>query len=158
MLIQKFITNCYRVLKNNKKFTLCFQNKNINIWYSILKYIKNAGFNLSKIEINYTQGSSFNKNWAKFSPKNDVYITFVKEEKVIKSNSEHLIENQFLQQTIVKKINNDKLNLSKSEIFDLYVISIINLLFDGYVISDQKLDLKSISKAFLELETINAIK
>ena len=69
-----------------------------------------------------------------------------------------MIENQFLQQTIVKKINNDKLNLSKSEIFDLYVISIINLLFDGYVISDQKLDLKSISKAFLELETINAIK
>ena len=64
--IKVFIENSYRVLKYESKFTLCFQNKNIDIWYSILVLIKESGFSLFDTKVYETVGSTYNQNWAKF--------------------------------------------------------------------------------------------
>ena len=85
-LLFKSLDNIYSALKNEKFFTLCFQNKNYIIWQDIINYCKKLGFSLYEIGIYDTFGSSFNKNWAKFSPKADIYVTFKKTNEIKEEN------------------------------------------------------------------------
>jgi hypothetical protein len=148
--IKIFIDNSFRVLKNESKFTLCFQNKNIDIWYSILELIKESGFSLFDIKIYETVGSTYNQNWAKFSPKNDLYVTF------IKKNNELNYSNLTIDYlTLIKDV---KINLSELKkdstaiIFDVFVCTVIDKLFNGYQISGLKgLTLKKLLMKFEEI-------
>ena len=71
----------YKALKNESYFTLCFQNKKADIWKTIIAYCKDLGFKLIDVSIYDTFGSPFNKFWADFSPKSDIYVTFQKTQK-----------------------------------------------------------------------------
>ena len=73
-----FIRDCFRVLKPGRKFTLCFQNKDPEVWFKVAKIAAEAGFGLDMIETFDFLGSTFNKNWSKNSPKVDLYVTLVK--------------------------------------------------------------------------------
>ena len=75
-----FIEDCFRVLKSGHKMTLCFQNKNPEIWFKVANLARGAGFKLDNIETFDFLGSTFNKNWSKNSPKVDLYVTLVKPE------------------------------------------------------------------------------
>lgn len=77
-LLYKSLDNIYAALKPNGYFTLCFQNKNSAVWKAIIAHCKQIGFKLYDISIYDTYGSPFNKSWANFSPKSDIYATFKK--------------------------------------------------------------------------------
>ncbi|WP_142400256.1 hypothetical protein, partial [Mammaliicoccus vitulinus] len=77
-LFETSITNISKQLKLNGHFTLCFQNKEFSVWKDIIEVFKNNNFNLIDIKIHDTLGNSFNKSWSKFSPKTDIYLTFIK--------------------------------------------------------------------------------
>lgn len=148
--IKVFIENSYRVLKNESKFTLCFQNKNIDIWYSILVLIKEAGFSLFDIKVYETVGSTYNQNWAKFSPKNDLYVTFIKSNNVVNQNDFPI---DYLSLISEVKMNLNELKKdSTAVIFDVFVCTVIDKLFNGYHITGLKgLTLKKLVKKFEEV-------
>ena len=77
-LLGKSLEQMYSALKEDKYLTLCFQNKNSSIWNEIIRKCKSLGFALVDISIYNTYGSPFNKSWANFSPKADIYVTFKK--------------------------------------------------------------------------------
>jgi DNA modification methylase len=139
--IQKFIDNAHRVIKNNGRFTLCFQNKDIKIWLNMILHIKSAGFLLEDIRIYDTFGSPYNKHWAKFSPKADLYVTFKKSSKRIKQSG------SILPETIINEIVNqcDISQLDMNHCYDIFVAHVIKHVFDGYEIIDaDKWNLKQI--------------
>lgn len=78
-LLNKSLDNIYAALKEKGHFTLCFQNKSSDIWQAVIEHCKHLGFKLADISIYDTYGSPFNKSWANFSPKSDIYVTFVKD-------------------------------------------------------------------------------
>ncbi len=145
--IKVFIENSYRVLKKESKFTLCFQNKNIDIWYSILVLIKEAGFSLFDIKVYETVGSTYNQNWAKFSPKNDLYVTFIKSNNIVNQNDFPI---DYLELISEVKTNLKELkNVSTAVIFDVFVCTVIDKLFNGYNIKGLKgLTLKKLVEKF----------
>jgi len=145
--IKVLIENSYRVLKYESKFTLCFQNKNIDIWYSILELIKEAGFSLYDIRVYETVGSTYNQNWAKFSPKNDLYVTF------IKSNNESILPDLPIDYlSVIGEVKQNLKELKKDSttvIFDVFVCTVIDKLFSGYNITGLKgLTLKKLVNNF----------
>ena len=73
----------YVALKEKGYFTLCFQNKNSAIWQNVIEHCKSIGFKLIDVSIYDTYGSPFNKYWANFSPKSDIYVTFTKDKNYI---------------------------------------------------------------------------
>jgi len=79
-LLKKSLQNIYIALKKEKYFTLCFQNKSFGVWKPIIEHCKSLGFSLVDVSIYNTYGNSFNKLWAHFSPKSDIYVTFQKKE------------------------------------------------------------------------------
>ena len=143
--IQTFIDNAYRVLKRNGKFTLCFQNKDVRIWLNMILHIKSVGFTLEDIRIYDTFGSPYNKHWAKFSPKADLYVTFKKSSK--KSRPRGGISPESIINDIFA--NCDPTQLDMNHCYDLFVASVINCVFDGYEIIDaDKWNLKQIVKLY----------
>lgn len=77
-LLCQSLNNIYAALKTNRYLTLCFQNKNSSIWKAVINHCKRLGFKIYDISIYNTYGYPFNKSWANFSPKSDIYVTFVK--------------------------------------------------------------------------------
>ncbi len=84
-LIDLSLEKMYNSLKDEKYFTLCFQNKDFSIWNNIIYKCKELGFKLEDISIYDTYGNPYNKYWSKFSPKSDIYVTFKKTNKELKS-------------------------------------------------------------------------
>ena len=145
--IELFIQNSYRVLKIDSKFTLCFQNKNIGIWYTILELIKENGFNLYDVKIYETVGSTYNQNWAKFSPKNDLYVTFVKAKN--KTTQSNIPIDYFSLISEVKSSLKESKKKSISLIYDVFIATVIYKLFNGYNITAlKKMTLKKLIKNF----------
>lgn len=132
--IGEFIKNTARVLKRNGYFTLCFQNKDVKIWLDIIKSIKNNGFSLEEIKIYDTFGSPYNKHWAKFSPKADLYVTFKKDEpRIIPSG---LLSPENVIDDIIGKYDSSKLDMNR--IYDFFVAEVIYEIFNGKEVTDMK--------------------
>lgn len=135
--INTFISNAYRVLKNNSKFTLCFQNKDINIWLDMILHIKSVGFSLEDIKIYDTFGSPYNKHWAKFSPKADLYVTFKKETTPKREKCQSkVITPDFIINDILRNVDSNLLDMNRC--YDFFVASVINEIFKGKTIGDIK--------------------
>jgi len=85
-----------------------------------------------------TFGSPYNKNWAKFSPKSDFYVTFKNVKKQSKLSNKTIYPSQIaLEITKYLGKNHDKLfNLNKA--YDLFIGSVINKVFDGAMIADHE--------------------
>lgn len=147
----QFINESHRVLKDGKYFTLCFQNKDIKVWLSLAELMRRKGFKLVDISIHDSLGTPFNKNWAKFSPKSDFYITFKK------GNPERLEINRIVNpnnliEEIVTYFSNDSKLFTLNKAYDLFVALFIEELFSGGSFSDVKrLELKSIIRMFEEV-------
>lgn len=76
--LEKFLVEAHRVLKPQGKFTLCFQNKDVNLWFDVAELCYQCGFDLVRLDTFDYQGSPFNKNWSAKSPKLDFYLTMNK--------------------------------------------------------------------------------
>ena len=81
--ISIFISESYRVLKDNGRITICFQNKSTEIWFKLMRIAKISGFSIESVEVFDYLGSPYNKNWSVKSPKMDLYVTLVKNHKII---------------------------------------------------------------------------
>jgi len=147
-LLDVSLTNIYENLKRGKYFTLCFANKEFNVWREIIVFCKRLGFQLEKIEAYDTYGSPYNKNWSKFSPKTDLYVTFkkvAKSDKFQPENYEYNIDS--LLDLILKTFDDKELAFDIYKLYDLTVSSIIWLMFynkKSFKIED--FDLKTFSE------------
>ncbi|MCL4322609.1 MAG: hypothetical protein M1273_08370 [Deltaproteobacteria bacterium] len=148
--LTSFIGEVKRVLKPDAYFTLAFQNKNLKVWINLAELIRDYGMELVDIASYDSFGSPYNKNWSKFSPKSDFYVTFKNRKNKTKFINKKIIYPRDIADEVIKciDVNNDKLfNLNKA--YDLFVGVTINKIFDGFEIYNyEKLDIKSIMKFF----------
>jgi adenine-specific DNA methylase len=100
--LASFISEVRRVLKKDAYFTLAFQNKDLEIWVSLAELIRDSGMELVDISSYDTFGSPYNKNWAKFSPKSDFYVTFKNRKKEIKIGNKKIVSAQEVADEITK--------------------------------------------------------
>ena len=140
-LLERSVKEAHRVLKNGKKYTLCFHNKEFKIWKGVLDIFKKYNFVLQDIEVVDTNGNSYNKNWAKFSPKTDLYLTFIKSK--YKPTHKKEISTEKILSDIIKK--NKENNPTK--IYDALSVTLINeLYFNEYQMDISKLTIKKIGE------------
>lgn len=148
--IESFVGEAHRVLKNGGYFTLCFQNKDIRIWLGIVQLIKDYNFKLVDIDVFDTFGNPYNKNWAKFSPKSDFYVTFQKTNEKMKAGEVETIYPERIIKDIVTHLegkNKKVLDLNKG--YDLFVAITISEIFrKNTVLDNDKLSLKDIILMF----------
>ena len=132
--------------------TLCFQNKNFSIWKHIIDTCKKLGFQLEDISIYNTYGVPFNKYWSKFSPKSDIYVTFKKSDKHIKSR--YYRENLNLE-SLIREIANYTYNINDNDkIYDLTVAYIIwSLYYNLGELQIENFDLKKFIK-YIEINQL----
>lgn len=145
-----FIREVHRILKEDGVFTLCFHNKDSKIWLNLSKILKDTGFDLVNIATFDTFGSPYNKSWAKFSPKSDLYITFQKRKNPGSPKRTKKIYPEDIAKDICSYLinhNGKDFNLTKA--YDLFVAAMITNIMNGYVIIDcDKLNIKSIVALF----------
>lgn len=148
--MRRFIIESHRVLKPNKYFTLCFQNKNIQIWKEIVKIIKEVGFDLIDVKVFDTFGSPYNKHWAKFSPKSDLYVTFKKINRHKKNNKTKNIYVEDIIENIVNDFKGDKKHsFDLNRAYDLFIVQTIYELFnDKELVNCDNLQLKDVVNIF----------
>ena len=113
--------------------TLCFQNKNPEIWFKVANLARGAGFMLDNIETFDFLGSTFNKNWSKNSPKVDLYVTLVKPE----TDKKELEENNKILSFIdlFELVSKESNIVEVNQVHDTYskMIGIgIHHIFEGY--------------------------
>lgn len=145
-----FILEARRVLKKNAYFTLAFQNKDLRIWITLAKLIRDQGMDLVDISSYDTFGSPYNKNWAKFSPKSDFYVTFKNSHKILKTFKKKVLNPSEIALEINEYLgkNNGKVfDLNKA--YDLFVSATILKIFDGSeILNSDKLNIENITKLF----------
>jgi len=144
-----FIGEVKRVLKKNAYFTLAFHNKDLKIWISLAELIRDHGMELEDISSFDTFGSPYNKNWAKFSPKSDFYVTFINRRVVKKLTPKKIYPRQIANE-ITKYLgkNNGKL-FSLNKAYDVFVGVVISKIFDGSQVADhERLSIKNITNLF----------
>lgn len=73
--MRQSINEITRVLKKGSYFTLCFHNKDSRIWINLAEVVREARLQVVDISSYDTFGYPYNKSWANFSPKSDLYIT-----------------------------------------------------------------------------------
>ena len=145
-----FLNEAKRVLKKDAYFTLAFQNKDLKIWITISKLIRDQGMELIDIASYNTFGSPYNKNWAKFSPKSDFYVTFKNICKPSKRAKLKAVYPSDIVEEIYKYLEtDDKYFLSPNKAYDLFVGIVINKIFEGFEITNHgKLNIENIMSLF----------
>lgn len=147
--LKLFVLESKRVLKKDKYFTLAFQNKDLKIWIALAELIRDQGMELLDISSYDTFGSPYNKNWAKFSPKSDFYVTFKNVGRNIKPKSGGIYPEEVARDIIdyIGKNNDVLFNLNKA--YDLFVAAVLIKVLDGYTIYNyEKLNVESVVKLF----------
>lgn len=115
--ISIFIAESFRVLRSNGKITICFQNKDPEIWFKLMRIAKISGFSMDSVEAFNYLGSPYNKNWSTKSPKMDLYVTLVKNQKaIVRTESDQRMDFQQLAELSKMTIAPD----GKNQIDDIY--------------------------------------
>jgi DNA modification methylase len=154
--ISIFISECFRVLKDNGKITICFQNKDPDIWFKLIRIAKFNGYLLDSVEAFDYQGSPYNKNWSTRSPKMDLYVTLIKSQKALGSrHSEPKMD--FQQLAELSKITNAP--DGKNQIDDIYsrfiACAIVSIMSGVDVENISKKDLLSFTSSTADMGGIN---
>ena len=141
LLLGKIIEEANRILKEGKLLTLCFHNKDLSIWQGMLNIFKKYNFSLENIEIQDTLGNSYNKNWASYSPKDDIYLTFKKGGYKSKCNKEYNIGD------FLKGIRKSDFKENGQKIYAHIIVNIIyEIYYNDYGIDLSRVNLKDIIK------------
>jgi DNA modification methylase len=149
-LLDASLSNIYNALKTGGRFTLCFQNKDFSVWEHVINTCKKLHFALDDIDFFDVYGTPFNKNWSKFSPTADIYVTFLKtDEPDIKTvESEDSLEKLVV--SILSYFKDKKEPYDLVKIYDIVVGYLIWILYYGNGKKDYKFSIKNI------LNVINA--
>jgi hypothetical protein len=148
-LLENSIKEASRILKYDGKFTLCFHNKDFSIWEGILSIFKKYNFKLEDIDIVGTLGNSYNNNWSKFSPKSDVYLTFIKK----KHDSSGYCQEISLDNLIKAEI---KKSQDISDIYDSLTHTLIwETYYNKHKLDLSKLTIKNLNELILKMKNGN---
>lgn len=143
-LLSKGLQKIYELLKDEKYFTLCFQNKDFKIWEDVLDTCANLGFILHDVNIYDTFGNPYNHNWAKFSPKSDIYVTFKKTNKTDKTkyfNKKYSLKD--IINEVMEFIVNNEIGIDIVKVYDITISLLIwNYFFNSEKIEITKFDTK----------------
>jgi len=140
-LLRESVREASRILKENHYFTLCFHNKQFNIWKDVLDLFKDFNFNLIDIKVIETLGNSYDNNWAKFSPKSDIYLTFRKSQ--YKGYSHY---KEITIPAILNEIIHENGVLTPAEVYNKLLLKLIwELYYNSYQIDIQNLTIKKIN-------------
>jgi len=156
-LLNIAILNIYENLKKGGYCTICFQNKNFSVWKNIISKCNELGFALISIETHDTSGSSFNKNWSKFSPKTDIYVTFRKqpiEEALYIKHEEINLNIHEVIDMIISERKQHGLQLGLNHIYDDLIVSIIWALSLNSKVNIPDFSIKSISGYILDKDAL----
>lgn len=148
ILLSKSLDNIYNALKEKGHFTLCFQNKNSEVWQAVIEHCKDLGFKLIDISIYDTYGSPFNKSWADFSPKSDIYVTFVKDNNLVQKfyNESETISG--IIKEIAEYMKENGIANDNNKMYDL----VISYLIWAMYLNEQKIDVQGFDiKKFTKL-------
>jgi hypothetical protein len=149
-LLEESVKESVRILKKEKFYTLCFHNKEFHIWKGVLDIFKRNNLVLENIDIVGTKGNPYNSNWATFSPKADLYLTFRKSQYKPRFYVEHEI-NDFMK-TLAREIDTD----DPSKIYDLVAVNLIyDLYFNEYQVDVDGLNLETIFSIYKEVKSGN---
>ncbi|BAI61037.1 hypothetical protein MCP_0965 [Methanocella paludicola SANAE] len=150
-LLEMSLKEGRRILKNGKKFTICFHNKEFDIWQDVLSVFKRNGFKLININIESTVSNSYNINWSEFSPKSDLYLTFERGEYF-----GHTYNKQYSLESLLEDIIN-KSNIDDCpKIYDMLVSKLlIELYYNEYKINLDGLSIKKLNKIMGEIKSGN---
>ena len=151
-LLCNSLDNIYRALKPERFFTLCFQNKNSDIWRSVIQHCKKAGFKLIDVSIYNTYGYPFNKSWANFSPKSDIYVTFQKTE----TPKHDFFSKKETIEEIIREISaymkSHKIKADNNKLYDLTISYLIwSLYLNEAEVDIAKFDIKKFTKIAAEV-------
>lgn len=150
--LQQFVNQVKRVLKKDAYFTLAFQNKDLKIWVALAELIRDSGMQVIDISSYDTFGSPYNKNWSKFSPKSDFYVTFKNTDEKMPVHK-GAVESHDVAGEIIEALNvekSDLFNLNKA--YDLFVASVLIKVFDGYHIhGHEKLNVEKVINLFEDM-------
>jgi len=148
--MRQSIKEITRVLKRGHYFTLCFHNKDSKIWINLIEVLRAAKLHVVDISSYDTFGYPYNKGWANFSPKSDLYVTFRNEKTSSTKLNPRILEPEELARdicTYLKSRNGGDFNISKA--YDLFIAVAIAELMEGNRIKDYvKLNIKSIVQIF----------
>lgn len=126
-MLKGFITQAARVLRKNGKMTISFHSKDIELWCELASSLYTSGFKMVDLYVSHGLGSPFTKNWAKFSPKSDIYITVANcrltDRKVIESSGQEFFE------TLREDIS--EFSINQQQIYDYIVLAAINATMGG---------------------------
>ena len=151
-LLEKSIVEASRVLKQWKRFTLCFNNKEFKVWKGVLDIFKRNGFCLEHIDIIDTLGNSYNTNWAKFSLKVDLYLTFVKK----KFKATHC--KVFSVEDVLNNITLDREETNPSDAYSLLAVTFIQeLYYNEFQIDIHDLTIKKVGRMIKRSDESNGI-
>jgi adenine-specific DNA methylase len=139
-----------RVLKRGNYFTLCFHNKDSKIWIKLIEALREAKLQVVDISSYDTFGYPYNKGWANFSPKSDLYVTFRNQGILSTKPNAKTLEPEKLAKDIcnhLKSWNGGDFNISKA--YDLFIAVAIAEIMEGNRIRDyEKLNIRSIVQIF----------
>ena len=150
LLLDQSVKESARILKKGKFYTLCFHNKEFHIWKGVLDVFKRNNFVLEKIDIVDTKGNPYNSNWATFSPKVDLYLTFRKGEYKPRFIDEHGIID--FMHNLLSEITID----DPSRLYDLVSVNLIyDLYFNEHQVDVNGLSMKTIFNIYKQVKSGN---
>jgi DNA modification methylase len=146
-LLRKSFTLIYSSLKNEKFFTLTFQNADFQIWVKIVGILKEIGFKYEECTFLDLLGNTFNSNWSKNSTKYDIYLTLKKVKRIDTKTSSNLVQSEEVLKQIIELLKSKDVKISPQIVYSLYSSYSIYLMFKGYNL-DKIITIK-------EIDTIN---
>ncbi|MCX6131986.1 MAG: DNA methyltransferase [Proteobacteria bacterium] len=133
-MLNAFILQAARVLRKNGKMTISFHSKDIELWCELARSLHASGFEMIDLYISHGVGSPFTKNWAKFSPKSDIYITVTNSQlakrKLTESSGQEFFES--LREDL------KECSMSQQQVYDYIVLAAINATMSGISLSGMK--------------------
>lgn len=117
-MLLKVFSECHRVLKKDKYLVFTFNNKNINVWISMLRAVRRAGFTLPKNGIIYQDYIESYKNTAHLRYSGNLHGDFIYSFKKsdINISSQNSNSEITLSQSIESTISNFAKDMVKSNI------------------------------------------
>lgn len=131
-LLAASLSEANRVLKKDAFATIAFHSRDIALWLGLADILRSLNMTLKSIDAFPPKGNPFTRNWAKFSPKTDLYITVSKGGQV-KSLEPRTIA--FSEIAALVKAQMGGRDFSVGPLYDLLVACMFSFSMSGYEIT-----------------------
>jgi 16S rRNA G966 N2-methylase RsmD len=149
-LLEKSLTEAFRVLKPGRNMTVAFHTRDLGLWMGLGHILGILNMRLISVNSFPPKGNPFTRNWAKFSPKTDIYLTLEKSSSDAKKESQSPINFNKVIEEVVEYAAHKHIN--SNELYDLFVSRLISYVISGHEITGLPKG-KGLAAIVRELET-----